>query len=77
LEFHTKIELAIQLLQRFVKHVRWLNKAATFLFAVDCAYATKKFLKSAKELQVTVVSRLRKNACLYDLPGPRQPGQRG
>lgn len=77
LEFRTKIELAIQLSERFVSPVRWLNPAATFLAVVDCAYATKKFLKAARELQVTVVSRLRKNASLHDLPEPRKPGQRG
>jgi hypothetical protein len=77
LEFCTKIELAIGLLQRFVRHVRWLNQAAKFLTVVDCAYATKKFIQAATELNVTVVSRLRKNASLFDLPVPRQPGQRG
>jgi hypothetical protein len=40
-------------------------------------YATKDFLKETGMLGVTVVSRLRKNACLFDLPAPRQPGQRG
>ena len=77
LEFRTKIELAIELSERVVKYVRWLNPAATFLAVVDCAYATKKFLKAARELRITVVSRLRKNASLHDLPEPRKPGQRG
>lgn len=76
-EFRTKIEPGIGSLQRFVRHVRWLNQAAKFLTVVDCAYATKKFIQAARELNVTVVSRLRKNACLFDLPVPRQPGQRG
>ena len=37
LEFRTKIELAIQLSERIVGHVRWLNPAATFLAVVNCA----------------------------------------
>jgi hypothetical protein len=76
-EFRTKIELGIELVKQLVGQCRWLNKAVKFLLVVDCAYATKDFLKETGMLGVTVVSRLRKNACLFDLPAPRQPGQRG
>lgn len=66
-EFRTKIELGIELASIFVRRFRWLNKAAKILLVVDCAYATKKFLSETTKLGVTVVSRFRKNACLYDL----------
>ena len=43
----------------------------------DGAYAKKAFLKPAKALGMTVVSRLRKDAALRTLPGPKLPGRRG
>jgi hypothetical protein len=41
----------------------------------DAAYAGKTLRRLPK--QVTVTTRLRADAALYALPGPRQPGQRG
>jgi hypothetical protein len=43
----------------------------------DGAYAKAAFLKPAAALGVTVVSRLRKDAALRSLPGPRPAGTRG
>jgi hypothetical protein len=43
----------------------------------DGAYAKAPFLKPAKALGITVVSRLRKDAALRTVPGPPPPGQRG
>jgi len=43
----------------------------------DGAYAKRDFLKPAKSLGMTVVSRLRKDAALWTLPGPKPPGRRG
>ena len=43
----------------------------------DGAYATKDFLKPAMSLGVTIVSRLRKDAALRTVPGPRPAGKRG
>ena len=40
----------------------------------DGAYAKKDCLKPAKSLGMTVVSRLRKDADLRTLPGPKPPG---
>ena len=42
----------------------------------DGAYAKAAFLKPMRALGVTVVSRLRKDAARYTLPGPRPAGQR-
>ncbi len=43
----------------------------------DGAYAKKDFLKPAAALGMTVVSRLRKDAALRTVPGPKPPGRRG
>jgi DDE superfamily endonuclease len=44
--------------------------------AADGAYAKKAFLKAAAQAQVIVVSRLRKDAALWDVPEAVPPGQR-
>jgi hypothetical protein len=44
---------------------------------VDGAYAKGPFLKPLLRLGVTVVSRLRKDAALRGVPGPRRAGQPG
>lgn len=73
--FHTKLELAVELVQWAVL---WLKSAGqTLWIVVDGAYAKAPFLKPLIELGVTVVSRLRKDAALFGLPEPRRPGQRG
>jgi len=43
----------------------------------DGAYAKRDFLKPAVALGMTVVSRLRKDAALCTVPGPRPAGKRG
>jgi DDE superfamily endonuclease len=74
-EFRTKLELAVELL-RWAK--RWLGLLSKPLWVVaDGAYAKAAFLKPAKALGMTVVSRLRKDAALRTVPGPPPPGQRG
>ena len=73
--FRTKLELAVELL-RWVKPWTDLLKLPTWVVA-DGAYAKAGFLKPAKALGMTVVSRLRKDAALRTLPGPRPAGRRG
>src|SRR5271156_5310255 len=73
--FRTKLELAVELL-RWVKP--WLDLLKLPIWVVvDGAYANKEFLKPAMFLGMTVVSRLRKDAALRSLPGPKPPGRRG
>ncbi|HMB03004.1 MAG TPA: transposase [Isosphaeraceae bacterium] len=73
--FRTKLELAVELL-RWAKS--WLGLLKKPLWAVvDGAYAKRPFLKEARALGVTVVSRLRKDAALWSVPGPKPPGRRG
>jgi hypothetical protein len=43
----------------------------------DGAYAKAPFLKPMRTLAVTVISRLRKDASLRTVPGPRPPHRRG
>ena len=73
--FRTKLELAAELL-RWAKP--WLGLLRLPIWVVaDGAYAKKDFLKPAMSLGMTVVSRLRKDAALRSLPGPRPAGKRG
>ena len=73
--FRTKLELAVGLL-RWAK--LWLGLLGQPIWVVaDGAYAKADFLKPAAALGMTVVSRLRKDAALRTLPGPRPAGRRG
>jgi hypothetical protein len=73
--FRTKLEMGIELL-RWAKSWLGLLKKPIWV-VVDGAYAKANFLKPAKELGMTVVSRLRKDAALWTVPGPKPPGRRG
>jgi hypothetical protein len=74
-EFRTKLQLAVELI-RWAK--LWLGLLGKPLWVVaDGAYAKKDFLKPAKALGMTVVSRLRKDAALWSVPGPKPAGRRG
>ncbi len=73
--FKTKLELAVELM-RWAKV--WLGFLGKPLWVVaDGAYAKAPFLKPMRSLGVTVVSRLRKDASLRTVPGPRPPHRRG
>jgi DDE superfamily endonuclease len=73
--FRTKLEMAVELL-RWARP--WLGMLNLPIWVVaDGAYAKAAFLKPAMEMGMTVVSRLRKDAALRSLPGPRPPGKRG
>jgi DDE superfamily endonuclease len=74
-DFRTKLVLAVELM-RWAK--RWLGMLDKPLWVVaDGAYAKAPFLRAMRTLGVTVVSRLRKDAALCDVPPPKRPGQRG
>jgi DDE superfamily endonuclease len=74
-EFRTKLELAVEML-RWAR--LWPGALGKPLWVVaDGAYAKKEFLKPAMALGMTVVSRLRKDAALRTVPGPRPAGKRG
>ncbi|WP_422927453.1 IS701 family transposase [Singulisphaera sp. PoT] len=74
-EFRTKLQMAVELL-RWAQS--WLDLLGLPIWVVaDGAYAKRGFLKPAKSLGMTVVSRLRRDAALRTLPGPKPPGRRG
>ena len=74
-EFQTKLEMGVELLRWAQMWLRFLGKPLWVV--VDGAYAKAPFLKPAMSLGMTVVSRLRKDAALWTMPGPRVPGRRG
>jgi hypothetical protein len=73
--FRTKLAMGIELLRLARAWLRPLGKPLWVV--VDGAYAKAPFLKPAMALGMTVVSRLRKDAALWTVPGPRAPGRRG
>jgi hypothetical protein len=73
--FRTKLEMGVELLRWAKKWLGLLEKPIWVV--VDGAYAKANFLKPAKELGMTVVSRLRKDAALWTVPGPKPAGRRG
>jgi hypothetical protein len=74
-EFRTKLQLAVEQMLSFAE----LSKAAgkTVWVVADGAYAKRPFLKPLRAAGVVVVSRLRKDAALFDLPSPPKPRGRG
>jgi hypothetical protein len=72
--FQTKLELAVELVKWLLI---WLGKLGKTIWVVaDGAYAKAPFLKPLLKAGVVVVSRLRKDAALFDLPSNKS-GQRG
>ena len=72
-QFCTKLELAVEQMLTFADLVKAAGK--TVWAVADGAYAKRPFLKPLRAAGVVVVSRLRKDAALFDLPSP--PKQRG
>jgi DDE superfamily endonuclease len=73
--FRTKLALAVELLRWAVAHLHSWGKSLWVV--ADGAYAKAAVLKPLRALGVTVVSRLRKDAALWTVPGPRPTGRRG
>jgi hypothetical protein len=71
--FRTELELAVELLRWAKKRLDLLGKPLWVV--ADGAYANREFLKPAKPLGMTVVSRLRCDAALWSLP-PEIPADR-
>ena len=75
-EFRTKHQLGVELLTWFMTTVRKFGLKTKVWLAVDGAYAARPFLLPVLELDIVVVSRLRKDACLFDLPPQGSHGNR-
>jgi hypothetical protein len=75
-EFRTKHQLGVELLTWFITTLRKLGVKTKVWLAVDGAYAARPFLLPVLELGIVVVSRLRKDACLFDMPPQSSHGNR-
>lgn len=75
-EFRTKHELGVELLKWFITTLRTLGVKTTVWLAVDGAYAARPFLLPVLEMGIVVVSRLRKDARLCELPAEGSHGNR-
>jgi hypothetical protein len=76
-EFQTKHELALRMIKQVASWLRVLGSQAKLLVVFDGAYAAHELVSSLVELKMTVISRLRSNAKLFDLPPVRKPSTRG
>ncbi len=76
-QFRTKHQLGVELLTWFMRSIRALGVKTTVWLAVDGAYAVRPFLIPVLALKIVVVSRLRKDASLHDVPGAPDPHRRG
>ena len=75
-EFRTKHELGVALLSWLMQSLQALGVKSQVWLAVDGAYAARPFLMPVLELGIVVVSRLRKDARLFDLPSEDSHGNR-
>ena len=74
-EFQTKLQLAAEQLLKFAELAKAAGK--TVWAVADGAYAKWPFLKPLRNAGVVVVSRLRKDARLWDVPAPEKKSRRG
>jgi hypothetical protein len=72
--FQTKLQQACDLLRWAAEILISSGKKGAAV--VDGFYVKRPVLKTARELNLPLVGRLRKDAALYDLPPPLKPGQR-
>ncbi len=75
-KFHTKHQLALDLLRQVMQRLRALGSKAGFLVVFDGAYAARDLIRPLLAEGVVVVTRFRRDAKLFDLP-VAQPGRRG
>jgi hypothetical protein len=73
--FQTKLAMAADLVTWAVTWLRILGRTAWVV--ADGAYAKRVFLRAAAAARVVVVSRLRKDAALFDVPVPPKHRGRG
>jgi len=76
-EFRTKHQLALELLRRVMSMLKMLGSRAGFLIVFDGAYAARELIRPLIAGGATVVTRLRRDAKLFDLPAnpPRRRGR--
>jgi DDE superfamily endonuclease len=75
-QFQTKHALALQLVREVLRTLRALGSQAGAIVVMDGAYAARNLLRPLLADGVQVISRLRRDAQLFDVPSPPQ-GRRG
>lgn len=75
-KFRTKHELALELCRRVMRSLRAMGSRAGFVVVFDGAYAATALVRPLIAEGAIVVTRLRRDAKLFDLP-INKPGQRG
>ncbi len=75
-EFRTKHQLALDLCRQVMRSLRALGSEAAFVVVFDGAYAAKMLVRPLLAEGATVVTRLRRDAKLFDVP-VNKAGQRG
>ena len=75
-KFRTKHQLALELLGQVMGMLKALGSQAGFLVVFDGAYAARELIRALMALGAVVVTRLRCDAKLFDLP-VKEPGRRG
>ena len=75
-KFRTKHQLALELLGQVMGMLKALGSKAGFLVVFDGAYAARELIRSLMARGAVVVTRLRCDAKLFDLP-VNEPGRRG
>lgn len=75
-QFKTKHELALELVRTVIGTLRALGSLASWIVIMDGAYAARTLLRPLRAEGVHVISRLRRDARLFDLPSPAK-GRRG
>jgi hypothetical protein len=76
-KFRTKHQLAVELVLWCVVTLRSFQCLAKVWVAADGAYAANPFIRPLLRMGVVLVSRLRRDAKLFDLPPEPKPTQRG
>lgn len=67
-KFRTKHQLALELLGQVMGMLRGLGSKARFVVVFDGAYAARELIRPLVAGGVTVVTRLRRDAKLFDIP---------
>jgi len=75
-KFQTKHELALELVRQVIRSLRALGSRAGWIVIMDGAYAARTLVRPLLAEGVQIISRLRRDARLFDLPR-RTPGRRG
>lgn len=75
-KFQTKHELALELVRSAIRTLQALGSRAGWLVVMDGAYAARSLLRPLLAEGVQIISRLRRDAQLFDVPTPKT-GRRG